>query len=153
MDPSSKRSAAMSLLSGLSSLLGGNQGEGTNSLVSVAGQLIQQAGGVQGLASTLQQHGLGDAVQSWIGSGANQAISGDQLNQALQKSGLDSVVSGAAGKLGVDPAQLVGQLAQVLPHAVDHLTPGGQAPASGGGGFDLSMLGGLAEKLLATKTA
>ncbi|HTV86695.1 MAG TPA: YidB family protein [Dyella sp.] len=138
----------------LGSLLGGGQGDagGASSLVSVAGQLIQQAGGVQGLASTLQQHGLGETVQSWIGSGANQAISGDQLNQVLQKTGLDSVVNDAAGKLGVDPSQLVGQLAQVLPHAVDHLTPDGQAP-SGGGGFDLSMLGGLAERLLAARSA
>ncbi|RDS86632.1 YidB family protein [Dyella psychrodurans] len=143
----------MSLLSNLGSLFGGGQGDagGASSLVSVAGQLIQQAGGVQGLASTLQQHGLGDAVQSWIGNGANQAISSDQLNQVLQKSGLDSVVNNAAGKLGVDPGQLMGQLAQVLPHAVDHLTPDGQAPS--GGGLDLSMLGGLAEKLLAAKSA
>ena len=143
----------MSLLDSLGSLLGGTQGEGGNSLVSIAGQLIQQAGGVQGLASTLQQHGLGGAVQSWIGNGANQAISGDQLNEVLQKSGLDSVVNNAASKLGVDPGQLVGQLAQVLPHAVDHVTPNGDVPSSGGGGFDLSMLGGLAEKLLAARTA
>lgn len=137
----------------LGSLFGGqDDAGGASSLVSVAGQLIQQAGGVQGLASTLQQHGLGDAVQSWIGNGANQGISADQLNQVLQKSGLDSVVANAAGKLGVDPGQLVGQLAQVLPHAVDHLTPEGQAPA-GGGGFDLSMLGGLAERLLAARSA
>jgi uncharacterized protein YidB (DUF937 family) len=137
----------------LGSLFGGqDDAGGASSLVSVAGQLIQQAGGVQGLASTLQQHGLGEAVQSWIGSGSNQPISADQLNQVLQKSGLDSVVANAAGKLGVDPGQLVGQLAQVLPHAVDHLTPEGQAPASGGG-FDLSMLGGLAERLLAARNA
>ncbi|WP_333677715.1 YidB family protein [Dyella sp.] len=142
----------MSLLDSLGSLLGGNQGEGAGSLISMAGQLIQQAGGVQGLADKLQQHGLGDAVQSWIGSGANQAISGDQLNQVLQKTGLDSVVNHAAGKLGVDPGQLIGQLAQVLPHAVDHATPDGQVPASGGG-FDLSILGGLAEKLLAARPA
>ncbi|GLQ45398.1 hypothetical protein GCM10007862_04490 [Dyella lipolytica] len=144
----------MSLLDSLSSLFGGGQNDaaGASSLVSVAGQLIQQAGGVQGLASTLQQHGLGDAVQSWIGSGANQAISSGQLSQALQGSGLGSVVADAAGRLGVDQNQLLGQLAQVLPHAVDHLTPNGQVPA-GGGGFDLSMLEGLAGKLLASKTA
>lgn len=144
----------MSLLDNLGSMFGGGQGDaGTaSSLVSSAGQLIQQAGGVQGLASTLQQHGLGDAVQSWIGNGANQPIAADQLGQVLQKAGLGSVVSDAASKLGVDPQQALGQLAQVLPHAVDHLTPDGQAPA-GGGGFDLSMLGGLAEKLLAAKTA
>lgn len=144
----------MSLLDSLSSLFGSGQNDaaGASSLVSVAGQLIQQAGGVQGLASTLQQHGLGDAVQSWIGNGANQAISSGQLGQALQGSGLGSVVAEAAGKMGVDQNQLLGQLAQVLPHAVDHLTPNGQAPA-GGGGFDLSMLEGLAGKLLASKTA
>ncbi|MBE1162611.1 YidB family protein [Dyella acidiphila] len=143
----------MSLLGGLSSLLGGGEEGGASSLVNVAGQLIQQAGGLQGLASTLQQHGLGDAVQSWVGNGANQPISGDQLNQVLQKAGLDSVINNAAGKLGVDPGQLMSQVAQVLPHAVDHATPDGQVPASGGGGFDLSMLGGLAEKLLAAHTA
>lgn len=144
----------MSLLDSLSGLMGGAQGNagGTPSLVSVAGQLIQQAGGVQGLANTLQQHGLGDAVQSWIGNGTNQPVSAGQLGQALQNSGLGSVVQEAAGKLGVDPNQLLGQLSQVLPHAVDHLTPDGQAPA-GGGGFDLSSLGGLAEKLLAARGA
>jgi uncharacterized protein YidB (DUF937 family) len=143
----------MSLLGSLSGLLGG-QGDanGASSLVNVAGQLIQQAGGIQGLQDKLQQHGLGDAVQSWVGNGANQPISGDQLSQVLQKAGLDSVVNNAAGKLGMDPNQAMEALAHVLPHAVDHATPDGQAP-QGGGGFDLSMLGGLAEKLLAPKTA
>jgi uncharacterized protein YidB (DUF937 family) len=107
---------------------------------------------VQGLAGILHQGGLGEAVQSWIGNGANQPVSAEQLGQALQNGGLGSVVQEAAGKLGVDPGQLIGQLSQVLPHAVDHLTPDGQASA-GGGGFDLSMLGGLAEKLLAARGA
>ena len=136
-------------MSFLDGLLGGQgQQAGAGSLIGVAGQLIQQAGGVQGLTSMLQQHGLGDAVQSWVGSGANQAVSGDQLGQALQNGGLGSLVQEAAGKLGVDPNQLLGQLSQVLPHAVDHLTPDGQVPAAGqGGGFDLGALEGLAGKL------
>jgi uncharacterized protein YidB (DUF937 family) len=145
----------MSILDSLSGLLGGSQGSagGASSLVNVAGQLIQQAGGIQGLQNTLQQHGLGDAVQSWIGNGANQSISGDQLTQVLQKAGLDTVVNNAAGKLGMDPSELMNHVAQVLPHAVDHATPDGQVP-SDGGGFDLSSLGGLAEKLLGgAKTA
>jgi uncharacterized protein YidB (DUF937 family) len=144
----------MSILDSLSGLLGGGgQGDagGASSLVNVAGQLIQKAGGVQGLASTLQQQGLGGAVQSWVGNGANQSVSAEQLGQALQNGGLGSVVQDAAAKLGVDPSQLLGQLSQVLPHAVDHLTPDGQAPAAGG--FDLSSLGGLAEKLLAARNA
>ncbi|PWK92716.1 hypothetical protein BV497_11640 [Fulvimonas soli] len=136
----------MSLLDGL---LGG-QGSQGGSLIAVAGQLIERAGGLQGLLGMLQQHGLGDAVQSWVGTGANQQVSAGQLGQALQNGGLGSVLEEMAGKLGVDQGQLLGQLSQVLPHAVDHLTPDGQVPAQApAGGFDLSMLEGLAGKLFA----
>ncbi len=131
----------------LGSLLGGGGQAGGSDLMSVAGQLLQQAGGVQGLANMLHQGGLGEAVQSWVGTGANQAVSGDQLNQALQGGGLGSALQEAAGKLGMDQEQLSGALAQVLPHVVDHLTPDGQVPAQGGG-FDLGALAGLAGKLL-----
>jgi uncharacterized protein YidB (DUF937 family) len=137
-------------MSFLDNLLGDGQGNAASgsSLISVAAQLIERAGGVQGLTSMLQQHGLGDAVQSWVGTGANQAVSSNQLGQALQNGGLGSVVQEAAGKLGVDPNQLLAQLSQVLPHAVDHLTPDGQVPAQGqAGGFDLGSLAGLAGKL------
>ncbi|WP_460877402.1 YidB family protein [Rhodanobacter koreensis] len=138
-------------MSFLDSLLGGQgqQAGGTGSLIGVAGQLLQQAGGVQGLTSMLQQHGLGGAVQSWVGTGANQPVSGDQLGQALQNGGMGSVVQEAASKLGVDPSVVLNGLSQVLPHAVDHLTPDGQVPAAGqGSGFNLGMLEGLAGKLM-----
>jgi uncharacterized protein YidB (DUF937 family) len=141
-------------MSFLNDLLSGGQGNaaGGSSLVSVAGQLIEKAGGVQGLVAILQQHGLGDAAQSWVGSGANQAVSSDQLGQALQNGGLGSLVQEAAGKLGVDQNQLLGQLSQVLPHAVDHLTPDGQVPTQAGG-LDLGSLASLAGKLFGNKTA
>lgn len=143
-------------MSFLNDLLGGAQGSqaGGSSLVSIAGQLIEKAGGLQGLVGMLQQHGLGDAVQSWVGTGANQAVSGDQLGQALQNGGLGSLVQEAAGKLGVDQNQLLGQLSQVLPHAVDHLTPDGQMPEQGAaGGFDLGSLASLAGKLFGGSAA
>ncbi|WP_243050135.1 YidB family protein [Dyella sp. RRB7] len=136
-------------MSFLNDLLGGGQGNaaGGSSLIAVAGQLIEKAGGVQGLVAVLQQHGLGEAAQSWVGSGANQAVSSDQLGQALQNGGLGPLVQEAAGKLGVDPGQLLGQLSQVLPHAVDHLTPDGQVPTQATGGLDLGSLASLAGKL------
>ncbi|MDG2536431.1 YidB family protein [Dyella jiangningensis] len=142
-------------MSFLNDLLGSAQGgqAGGSSLVSIAGQLIEKAGGVQGLVAMLQQHGLGEAVQSWVGTGANQAVSGDQLGQALQNGGLGSLLQDAAGKLGVDQSQLLGQLSQVLPHAVDHLTPDGQVPAQGQGGFDLGSLASLAGKLFGGSAA
>lgn len=136
----------MSFLNDL--LSGQGQQAGAGSLIGMAGQLIEKAGGVQGLVSMLQQHGLGSAVQSWVGTGSNEPISGDQLGHALQGGGLGSLVQEMAGKFGVDPGQLLGQLSNVLPTAVDHLTPGGQVPVQGqGSGFDLGMLEGLAGKL------
>ncbi|WEN13615.1 YidB family protein [Rhodanobacter sp. AS-Z3] len=142
-------------MSFLNDLLGGQNQQagagqvGAGSLIAVAGQLIEKAGGVQGLIGMLQQHGLGGAVQSWVGTGTNQPVSGDQLGQALQSGGLGALVQEAAGKLGVDPSVVLGGLSQVLPHAVDHMTPDGNVPAAAqGGGFDLGMLEGLAGKLL-----
>jgi len=142
-------------MSFLNDLLGGAQGgqASGSSLVSIAGQLIEKAGGIQGLVAMLQQHGLGEAAQSWVGTGANQPVSGDQLGQALQNGGLGSLLQDAAGKLGVDQNQLLGQLSQVLPHAVDHLTPDGQVPAQGQGGFDLGSLASLAGKLFGGSAA
>jgi len=111
-------------------------------LMSTASQLIEKAGGVQGLAGVLQQHGLGEAVQSWVGTGANQPISGELLGQALQNGGLGSLVEEAASKLGMDQNELLGQIAQVLPHVVNSLTPDGQMPSQGG--IDLGSFAALA---------
>ncbi len=137
-------------MSFLNDLLGGQgQQAGGGSLLGVAGQLIEKAGGLQGLVGMLQQNGLGSAVQSWVGTGSNQPVSGEALGQALQGGGMGSMLQEAAGKLGVDPGQLLGQLSHLLPQAVDHMTPDGQVPETGqGGGFNLGMLEGLAGKLM-----
>ena len=104
-----------------------------------------QLGGLGGLVDKFQQAGLGDVVASWIGTGQNQAISADQLSSVL---GSDAL-SGLAAKLGVDPAEAAGQLAQVLPGMVDHLTPAGQAPQDGLGdsGDLLGALSGMLQKM------
>jgi uncharacterized protein YidB (DUF937 family) len=83
-----------------------------------------QVGGIQGLAALLEQKGLGNVVQSWIGTGANLPISGEQLKAAL---GSDSFVA-LAQKAGVSPDQAQQALSQLLPSLVDKLTPGGQIP-------------------------
>ena len=123
--------------------LGGGQGVG-GGVMGMLGGLINQAGGVQGLINALHQGGLGNAVQSWVSNGANQAISGGQLQQALAGTPLGAHVEEMAQKMGVDPSQVLGQLAQHLPTAIDHATPNGQVPAAEAG---LSALQGLAAKL------
>ncbi|MHC1479006.1 YidB family protein [Frateuria aurantia] len=133
----------------LDNLLGGNGGQAA-SVMGVASDLFDKVGGVQGLVQVLQQHGLGDQVQSWVGTGSNQPVSGSALGDTLDKAGLGSVVQEAAGKLGVDPNTLLGHLSDLLPAAVDHLTPNGQVPesTSSSGGLDLGALAGLASKFL-----
>jgi len=146
----------MGLLDSVMGAMGGQAevGEGLQGLVGMLGnspQLMQVAssllgndgahGGLQGLIEKFQQGGLGDVVASWVGTGANQPISGDQLSGVL---GTDAL-SGLAAKFGVNPNELAGQLSSVLPDLVDKLTPNGHVPAAGlGEGGDLmGMLGGL----------
>ncbi|MDE2055516.1 MAG: DUF937 domain-containing protein [Xanthomonadaceae bacterium] len=137
----------MSILDALKGLAGGQGATSGNPTLDVIGGLIQKSGGVGGLVSTLQQGGLGGVVNSWVGTGANQSVSGAQLGQALQGTAAGQHVQEMAQKLGVDPSPVLGQLAQHLPDVVNHLTPNGQVPAGGGSGFNLGQLSGLASKL------
>lgn len=106
----------MSLLDGL---IGG-------AMASVVNNLIQQHGGVGGIVSELQSKGLGDTVKSWVSTGPNAPVSGEAIHQALGS----ETVTNLAAKFGMTPDDLAAKLAQVLPQAVDHMTPGGQVPPS-----------------------
>ncbi len=99
-----------------------------------------QHGGLSGLVEKFQQAGLGDVVGSWIGTGQNQAISGDQLTSVLGSGPL----AGLAEKLGMSPEDAASQISTVLPGLVDKLTPNGELPQGGVDTGDLmGMLGGL----------
>jgi uncharacterized protein YidB (DUF937 family) len=93
-------------------------------LANAAIELIHQAGGLQGLVHKLQAGGLGEAVASWVGTGANQTVTGAQVLAALG----NSQVAAIAQKLGIDPASAANGLAGVLPGIVDKLTPHGNIP-------------------------
>lgn len=107
-------------------------------LIGLAGQLLNQAGGLSGLLARLQAGGLGEAAQSWVGTGANQPVSGEQLGGALGPD-LMGLVNRQLGGSGQDASAL---LAQLLPQLVDRLTPQGQLPADNGAGGLGALLGG-----------
>ncbi len=91
------------------------------------------AGGLGGLLSQFQQAGLGNVAQSWVGSGPNQQVTPDQLHQVFG----DEQVNQWSQQSGMPKHDLLSQLSQYLPHAVDKMTPQGQVPAEGeGGAFD-----------------
>jgi uncharacterized protein YidB (DUF937 family) len=83
-----------------------------------------QVGGIAGLQKMFQQGGLGSVMSSWVGSGQNQPVSADQLQNVLHSGALQA----AAQKCGIDPTQLTGMMSTLLPHLVDKLTPNGQIP-------------------------
>lgn len=104
-------------------------------LIALVGAVLASSGGLQGLLAKLQSGGLGDAVQSWIGTGANQPVSGEQLGRALGPDLMGTIAS----QLGGSPTQASGTLADLLPGLIDQLTPKGQLPADN----DLGDPGGL----------
>jgi uncharacterized protein YidB (DUF937 family) len=101
-------------------------------------------GGLGGLVNKFEQAGLGGAISSWIGSGPNQAVSGEEVTSALGS----STVSDIAAQLGVQPGEAADQLSRLLPGLINQLTPEGQAPAQGLGnsGDLMGMLGGLLQQ-------
>ncbi|MBY0488330.1 MAG: YidB family protein [Gemmatimonadaceae bacterium] len=115
---------AAQMIGGLLKQFGG-QGS-TNGLLAAAVSVLQQHGGIEGLVAKFQQAGLGDMVQSWIGTGANAPVTAGQLERVL---GHDAVAE-VASQAGVSTQQAAGGLASVLPELVNQLTPGGSVPAN-----------------------
>jgi uncharacterized protein YidB (DUF937 family) len=105
--------------------MGDTATEGQSGLMGVVMGLVNQQGGLSGLVSQLSQGGLGDAVKSWVGTGANQPVSGEAITQAM---GSDKIQELAA-KAGLSTDALSSGLAQMLPGVVDKLTPNGEVPS------------------------
>jgi uncharacterized protein YidB (DUF937 family) len=111
----------------LDSILGAATGKtdssgGAAQLIGILGGLLAQSGGLQGLANRFAQSGQGNAFQSWVGMGENEAVSSHQVQNAVGS----EQVNALAAKMGIDPAQASGFLAEYLPKIVDKLTPAGK---------------------------
>jgi uncharacterized protein YidB (DUF937 family) len=107
-------------------------------IMGIIGMLMNNAGGLSGLLSKLQQGGLGEAAQSWIGTGANQPVAPEALGSALG----DDLMGMIARQLGGSQQQAAGTMADLLPGLIDQLTPKGQLPADDGLGALGDLLGG-----------
>lgn len=104
-------------------LLGGIVGAG---MVSVVNGIIEQHGGLQGLVSQFEKNGLGPTVRSWVSTGPNQPISPGDVQKAIGPDLLQQL----SARTGMPVEVLAQKLSQVLPQAVDHLTPDGTIPKS-----------------------
>ncbi len=113
----------MGLLDNLANqVLGGKSTQGNliNAVMSIVGN--QQQGGLNGLIKQLTSNGLGDIVNSWVGTGMNLPITPAQITQGLGS----KMISQIASQAGLTPEAVTTQLAQLLPQIVDKLTPSGK---------------------------
>jgi uncharacterized protein YidB (DUF937 family) len=106
----------------LGSLTGG--GGGNNQMLDTVMQIVNQNGGIGGLAEKFQQGGLGELAKSWIGTGQNLPVSAEQLQSVLGNEQL----SGLAEKFGMNSGDLTSKLSEYLPQVIDKLTPNGEVP-------------------------
>ena len=107
----------------LDGLLGGIVGGGFASIVN---DILERHGGLPGVVNEFQRQGFGPTVQSWVSTGPNQPISADQVHQVLGPDLLQQL----AAKSGLPVQDLAAKLAQVLPQAVDKMTPDGTIPTT-----------------------
>lgn len=103
-------------------LSGMGGGRGKNAMILMAAMaLLQKAGGLSGLLQLFQKHGLQDQASSWIGTGANKAITGDVLSKVFG----GGAMSAFASQAGIPTGEAGSTLAKVLPELVNQFTPSG----------------------------
>jgi uncharacterized protein YidB (DUF937 family) len=95
--------------------------------------LLSNEGGdldLAGLAASMTANGgLANIVSSWLGDGANEAISADTVAAIFDSDKLSSF----AESLGVDSGSAAGGLAEVLPEIMDKASSGGSLLDLAGG--------------------
>jgi uncharacterized protein YidB (DUF937 family) len=108
-------------------VIGGAMGGGAKEVLiqHVLGMISnEKSGGLEGLTKEFTKKGLGETVNSWIGTGQNLPISPDQVASVLGQSKIKSL----AEKAGVSPDEISGGLAHLFPEIIDSLTPNGSIP-------------------------
>lgn len=114
---------------GMGSMLGGGLGAMLPTLLPavlgmLGGRTAPNRSGMHQLVDTMHANGMGDVAQSWVGTGANQPITAEQVEKVLTPEQLAQL--GAAS--GLAPDQVRQGVAAVLPDVVNTLTPDGTLP-------------------------
>jgi len=138
----------------LKSVLGGSgegsgEGSGKLDIMSIITGLLggQGGAGLDGLVKQFTEKGLGDVVSSWVGKGDNAPVTPEQVKDVFGEKGIDEI----ATKTGLDKDEVTGQLSDLLPKAIDKVTPEGKLPDANEGGIDLGNIGDLLGGLFGKK--
>ena len=86
---------------------------------------LLKGGGVRKLMQNAEANGLSSEAGSWVGTGANQQVSAEQMRGVVG----EDVVHQVAREAGISEDEAAGVLAQVVPQVVNGLSPNGQLPS------------------------
>ena len=114
-------------------LAGGSSGSQAGGMGGLLGSLLPAlggmlaGGGLQQVLSGFQANGLSAQTDSWIGTGANKPITGEDVRKVVGEEELAKI----AAQLGISGDEAADAVAQVLPTVVDRVSPDGHlAPES-----------------------
>jgi len=102
---------------------GGGGGSGLSTLLPVVAGVLA-SGGLSKILGGLKSNGLAEQADSWVGTGANKAVSGSEVEQAVGKEQIQDI----ARQLGVSEPEAADAVAKVLPEVVDKVSPEGKLP-------------------------
>ena len=109
-------------------ILGGSAGAmDISKLTALAQPLLQQiqsSGGLNAVLGKLQQAGLGDQVNSWLGQGGNESVDADKLAEAIGEDRIETL----SAESGMSPDEVKSGLSQILPGLVDKMSPSDHYP-------------------------
>lgn len=141
----------------LKSVLGGSgssegssdEGNGKLDLMSIITGLLGSQGGagLSGLVKQFKEKGLEDVVSSWIGKGDNAPVTPEQIKNVFGEDNIKEM----ATKTGMNKEEVTGQLSDILPKAIDKVTPDGKLPDANEESIDLGKIGDLLGGLFGKK--
>ncbi len=95
-------------------------------LISGIGSMISEGKiNVSGLKAQADKAGLGDIFDSWVGTGENKPITGEQVKSMATEGGLQKLADDA----GISIDEAAEEVSKVLPDLVDKVTPDGVIPS------------------------
>jgi uncharacterized protein YidB (DUF937 family) len=117
----------MSFLQTILAFAGGAlAGPAAGKLLNTAIELLNspQVGGLSGLVQAFKDKGLGELAASWISTGKNLSVTGEEVQSVLGQEQIQKI----AQALGITNQNVSAGLAGLLPELIDMLTPDGQLP-------------------------
>jgi uncharacterized protein YidB (DUF937 family) len=123
----------------LGSFLGADKKDASPIIVAIM-KFIQSQGGISGIIAKFQKKGFDKQADSWVGTGQNEKITPQQVEQVFDQPAIDDL----AKAMNTTPHEASKTLADYLPELLNQFTPDGKLPANEGDVLTsvMGMLGG-----------